>query len=161
MDKKYVIFILYLTIFLLNVSTQTVCPKNCVTCSTSTSCQACAAGYYIDSTAQCRPCNTGCETCTSPVTGSTVPKCTKCMAGFNLNSNTFDCFTCSTSCLTCSQTATNCVTCPEGTTYTLVSGQGTCYRDPKCLNNACLACKVGSGTLCDSCKSQHFIRKTG
>lgn len=112
MDKNCLILLLCLSIFILNTSTQTICPKNCITCSSSTVCTTCSTGYYKDSTSQCRPCNTGCLSCSSPVTGSTIPKCSTCMTGFNLNPTTFDCFTCSSSCLTCSQIATNCTTCP-------------------------------------------------
>lgn len=57
-----------------------VCPKECVTCSSLTTCQSCKPGYTIltpATTGTCIACKSPCETCLG-----TTSQCLTCASGF-------------------------------------------------------------------------------
>ncbi len=64
MVVKLILSFLLCSILFGNVMSQTICPKNCLNCSNSTTCTDCNAEYYVDLlTKTCLPCNLGCQLC--------------------------------------------------------------------------------------------------
>ena len=109
------------------------CPTGCLTCSSTTICTVCDAGYMFSS-GSCYLCEAGssltkCEVCV------VANKCTKCATGYWVDSGNGNCAACISNCLSCSA-ASGCSKCPNG--YIL-------------NDNACVKCDLGSSSYCLNC----------
>lgn len=119
----------------------------------------CGDGYYLDeSDGTCKPCGTGCKSCSNPNTcddclpgyelkdGVCVAK--DCPEGYTLNKETGECESCPTPCLTCAESVENssetaaCTSCPAD--YHLVNGE--------CVLNGCA--DIGKAASCESGKTK-------
>ena len=119
------------------------CPEFCPTCTSGTSCQTCAPGYYLQS-GFCESCST--PNCYSCSTGAVQNQCTLCRNGFYLNSNNM-CSACPTNCDICSFNSVLakpvCSTCSNGFYLSTPTNNCTACSDncEVCQNqNACVSC---------------------
>lgn len=145
MQINKMFYTIILAAICLQAYTQNVCPKNCMSpCTNATTCITCNPGYYLDSTtAQCRPCNTGCKQC------GANGICNKCLDNYNWDQVSNVCYFCDLNCKTCYATATNYSSCQEGLTLTSSNNQTReCTRDPNCKNILCKTCQTNSTNLC-------------
>ena len=63
-----------------NLTIASCSDPNCNACAALyTTCTQCNSGYYLNSSSQCSPCQTGCAKCSSATT------CSECLAGYTLN----------------------------------------------------------------------------
>lgn len=112
------------------------CVTNCAKCSTATTCDACNAGFYRDSSSgQCVPCALNCATCTEAV------KCTACPTGRYLDESK-QCVQCSTSALI-----------PNAADCSSASVATACSPNNFLSNGKCLPC----GTNCESCLNDNGV----
>ena len=127
-------------------STCTVCPSNCATCSSGSTCTSCKSGYILndgncisnDSSLSCNIAN--CRKCNSD--GS----CYSCNEYYFLNNNN-----------TCSNCPPNCRYCNSANNCTVCAGDhylenGTCYACP----SECMTCN--SKTECTYCRTVNGIK---
>lgn len=148
---------------------------NCIECASSTTCNICATGFYVNALNNCESCVTGCSTCTSPTA------CTLCQASLVLNSgmcvcqNGFYYDTGSSPCLTCTSALTGCSQCSSSTVcslcmpgFYLPAGGSACQPcSANCLNcdnSGCTTCSAGffsftdisvtPSIICKDCKLQ-------
>ena len=94
---------------------------NCQTCSSSTTCSTCIAGYFRASTVKCSACSLNCESCTVSTS------CTTCSTGYYRHT-IGKCYTCPTGCSVCYEDYTSsgkaiCTSCLAG--YTLKNTECT------------------------------------
>ena len=151
--------------------------------SSNQTCASCGAGYFLDSSNTCRPCDPNCLTCII-----TSTQCSSCVAGqyislenntctdCNQNSNYFvdsadKCSRCNSNCATCTNSATtcssctaplvlasfsqSCVKCGVDRLDSFVAGNGLCEL---CDTN-CKTCQ-NSPASCLTCNSGLFISET-
>lgn len=144
------------------------CPLNCNTCTTTTSCSRCNAGFFLVNNTFCPPCPTGCTSC-SLVGNATMPTCTACASPAQLSSNG-TCFICDPSCLVCSVRPNNCTSCKDGLVLNQTTIQinnvstllGLCQSNPNCTIPSCAYCTkdAQNNTICSRCLPGYFVFKT-
>lgn len=102
----------------------TQCAFKCTSCSNSTSCSACDAGFFLINNTFCAPCPIGCSACNFGANGR--PTCTACVAPAQLEPTIGLCFLCDPSCLTCTGNPRNCASCTPGKQLRIVNSSGVC-----------------------------------
>lgn len=120
------------------------CPKNCLTCtltSTDVACTSCVDGYSVATGGSCvQTCTFPCATC-SP---DTPTHCVTCLLGY-LPTGTFSCQN-NTSC-----NSTNpCETCPLG----FILSNGACVN---CAASFCDRCSYQNSSICTVCSKGYYL----
>ena len=118
----------------------------CVTCSSSTSCLTCSAGYYLANN-YCFRCQNSCLTCS----GSTALDCLTCVVDYILKNGVCQKMQCAATqyvdsilgCLNCSSNFANSLTCKS-------TGPLTCQPGYLLSNNVCGNCTVVKGYVYDA-----------
>ena len=142
------------------------CPDGCASCSDTTTCTSCIAGYYYDGVSICPKCDDKCSVCH----GASEKNCTVCAPKHFLHRYT--CYTkskcpgarfgdasdplnpicnnCHSSCTQCfSNLSTTCSNCATGFYISTTS----CLRCDK----RCLACFGGSNLQCTYCAENYYL----
>ena len=79
---------------------------NCQKCSSKSSCQECAVGYYTENPTTvtlCKSCSVSVAQCSECQYKSSKVVCSKCNKGYFLNTTTGSCTKCSDNCLECDE----------------------------------------------------------
>lgn len=145
-----------LVLLCLMATAYSLCPANCTTCSTSTTCSACQAGSFLVNNTFCPTCPQGCSACRQGVDGR--PVCTACVAPAQLGGNG-QCFLCDPSCSTCAVTPRNCTACRDGQELRTVNFTGSCGAITGCPIPNCGQCAAPDAqnmTFCQRCLPGYF-----
>lgn len=126
--------VLFITLLVLSIQSRQLqsCSKDCLVCTSPTTCTACSQSYYL-SMKDCYPCTNKCTVCTSNL------NCSACEKGYFLTSSRF-CLQCPASCLECTSLAT-CTACESG----FYLNYGVCSR----CSTGCESCS--NPRLCNVC----------
>ncbi len=127
----------------------------CTSCSSST-CFSCSAGYFQNNT-NCKPCSTGCSSCSNNYT------CNGCFTGYYIN--VYNNSTAYNNCLPCNATFPGCAACSNN--YTCTTCQNGYYQYQynvlqsynNCIscNSAIPGCQIcGGQSSCNQCSSQYI-----
>ncbi len=124
--------------------------SNCLLCESSTNCQTCQNGFYLNSNV-CIQCQiTGCQTCTSNNT------CSICYKGYQTNSQGTCTWTgCQYPCALCDSNGT-CSTCVSPY-VSIPYDNGTCFT---CSVANCLTCSGSSLNICSACYLGYTLNQT-
>lgn len=126
-----------------DITCTSVCPANCIDCTSSSDCNACSNKYYLSSDhSSCLPCSDQ-QTC---LVCESATVCTTCITGYYAQSTTGTCLQCPTGCSTCSS-ATNCLTCSDSYQLNTTDPSNiTC--SPVCPDNCKLCSNPNTCTTC-------------
>lgn len=112
------------------------CSRNCLTCSSESTCTLCRKGFVVTSAGGCRGCSLSCSSCSA----SDITQCTSCAVGLELSGS--QCVQCPSNCQVCNKGF--CQTCAPGYTPT----DGTCSLN---CQLPCATCATNQPTICLSC----------